>query len=345
MIKKLRIRNFKCYGPQGGDFNLSKVNFIFGDNSAGKSTMLDFLEYVVIDFMALLGKNNPWTDSYLDGLSYKQCGYRHIDGKLRVWDGVSDIDQDWCVRTRSHEDGSGIRNFLVKKTDGGEVSADDLFSAIPVVQGGSLISHVRASRPSLESRHVFGSMVGFEKAMEMAVDLKLGVDVEARSNDIFRRMGLSYQIEDRETLRDLIFDVSTPISEVGAGIHELLKTTLALANWNGGILEIEEPETHLNEKQMAPLVRVLVEEAIKQPGQLIVECHSELMLLELRNLLAHGKIKPEEVSVNVVEKTVEGSRVTHIPMDEGGNILKPWPGGFFKERVRIADAYYDEEPS
>ena len=44
MIKKIRIKNFKCYGPQGADFNLSKINFIFGDNSAGKSTFLQFLD-------------------------------------------------------------------------------------------------------------------------------------------------------------------------------------------------------------------------------------------------------------------------------------------------------------
>jgi len=47
MITNVRIKNFKCFGPRGTDFDLNKVNFIFGDNSSGKSTLLQFLDEVV----------------------------------------------------------------------------------------------------------------------------------------------------------------------------------------------------------------------------------------------------------------------------------------------------------
>src|SRR5574344_180140 len=43
MIKRVQIKNFKCYGDPGVDFTLKRVNFIFGDNSAGKSTFLQMI--------------------------------------------------------------------------------------------------------------------------------------------------------------------------------------------------------------------------------------------------------------------------------------------------------------
>lgn len=45
MIKNARVKNFKCFGPEGVDFDLAKINFIFGDNSSGKSSLIQFLEW------------------------------------------------------------------------------------------------------------------------------------------------------------------------------------------------------------------------------------------------------------------------------------------------------------
>ena len=78
-------------------------------------------------------------------------------------------------------------------------------------------------------------------------------------------------------------------------------------------------------------------------GQLVVECHSELVMLEIRNLLVHGKIAPDDVAVFVVSKDQLGSTVAKIPLDKFGNILRPWPGGFFPSRVQISDDYYADE--
>ena len=47
MIKRIQIKNFKCYGEPGVDFSLKRINFIFGDNSAGKSTFLQLIRMVL----------------------------------------------------------------------------------------------------------------------------------------------------------------------------------------------------------------------------------------------------------------------------------------------------------
>ena len=43
MLKQLTIRNFKCYGKQGATFDLSRITFIYGNNSVGKSSFLEAL--------------------------------------------------------------------------------------------------------------------------------------------------------------------------------------------------------------------------------------------------------------------------------------------------------------
>ena len=84
MIKKIRIKNFKCYGPNGADFNLSKVNFIFGDNSSGKSTFLQFLEMVG----AMYDHVGKYDRSDFDGKTFKHGGGA-VEALLRV---VSDVN-------------------------------------------------------------------------------------------------------------------------------------------------------------------------------------------------------------------------------------------------------------
>ena len=363
MIKKMRIKNFKCYGPQGADFNLSRINFIFGDNSSGKSSFLKFVKLVSLS----LGNGRLSFDKkfWADYLYRKQEDLR-ISAKLRVQDeGVVSDDGETISFSDTTAGAERVWDFVFDKDDAGDMNSPcGGYYALKNEEGALVakkeftlaipgeVSHMEASRPEVANRL---SMDHFSDSFGVMAELDLNADVEQKANDILKRLGLRYRFDKRKgELIDEDFGIVVNLTDLGAGIHELTKTALALASWNkinldkglsdvGGILELEEPETHLNEKQMAPLMQVLIEEAKKRPhGQMVIECHSELMFLELRNQLAHGKVKPEDVSVNVVEKTPEGSRVTHIPLDDCGNILKPWPGGLFPERMRIADSYFDE---
>ena len=49
-----------------------------------------------------------------------------------------------------------------------------------------------------------------------------------------------------------------------------------------------------------------------------------------------GILKPEDVSINLVERNKQGnSEIHNIPVNTQGGFEKKWPGGFFTERMEI----------
>ena len=47
--------------------------------------------------------------------------------------------------------------------------------------------------------------------------------------------------------------------------------------------------------------------------------------------IREGKIKPNNVNVIFVESTNQGSRFIKLRLDEDGDFIDEWPGGFFEE--------------
>ncbi len=342
MIKKIRIKNFKCYGPNGADFNLSKVNFIFGDNSSGKSTFLQFLEMVG----AMYDHVGKYDRSDFDGKTFKHGGGA-VEALLRV---VSDVDGGDERVWKFGLSASRKEYILVDDGTGTLINKEDLDRVLSVANGADHIVHKEANRESSAAQRDLRE--GAFSGIASLAKLEHTADAKAYLNDIFDRLNIPYSCVsikgsaiDENKVHDNDFEIDLPLRDVGTGIEGLIRLAFTLHDWKhdwkGGILALEEPETNINEKQLAKLTDVLIDEAKQNAGQLIVECHSELMFLELRNLLVHKKLNPEDISIIVVQKGKMGSVVSHIPVDQFGNILQPWPGGLFPERVNIADAYYD----
>ena len=45
-------------------------------------------------------------------------------------------------------------------------------------------------------------------------------------------------------------------------------------------------------------------------------------------------VKPADVAVLYIEPTPEGAQVVELPVTKDGDFARPWPQGFFAERVR-----------
>ncbi|MGI8856024.1 MAG: AAA family ATPase [Thermomicrobiales bacterium] len=68
-------------------------------------------------------------------------------------------------------------------------------------------------------------------------------------------------------------------------------------------------------------------------NQVIVETHSEHLLLRLQRRIREGKIRNTNVSVLYVDPLPDGSStIRPIRLDEDGSMIDEWPGGFFEER-------------
>ena len=111
------------------------------------------------------------------------------------------------------------------------------------------------------------------------------------------------------------------------------------------LLAIEQPEIHLHPALQAELGDVFLESALGGDGNTcLIESHSEHLLLRIMRRMREtstGKlpdgvpeVRPEDVMVLFVEPDGSQSIVREMPLNERGELVKAWPGGFFEEGLR-----------
>ena len=387
MIKRIQIKNFKCYGDPGVDFSLKRINFIFGDNSAGKSTFLQLIRKV------LNGEDQEIDENFKD-LVFKGDASREIKMRITamgrkdmreadVGEKCSKVNDDpeivklfgeaihmdetcpiydysktserkgvfeykgWCSASEFLQSGHWGRVHRNQPEDHNKMCSELKYLWLPRVV------HQAAARPVRMG-------VGIDKTQsslaQKEVELLSSGTVEY-VNRFFKALNVPYTAIDKGRLRDDVFGVVASTENVGAGIDGLYETALKLYEWRNykaeahkgcvedpgcALLALEEPESHVNERQISPLMDFIFKEAKDVVnGQVVIECHSELIALKLKNFLRAGLIAPDELSVFFVTKTESGTVIEEIPMDAKGNFKKKWPGGgFFTERTKIVDEFF-----
>ena len=159
--------------------------------------------------------------------------------------------------------------------------------------------------------------------------LQVGYELKIERLDRVRRTGIAeLRLVDNRRKRAK----SVSLSDVGYGIGQLLPILVELASKQERILTIEQPELHIHPRLQAEIGTVFVN-AIQRRKQMLVETHSEHLILRLRRLVREGKLKPEDLCVLYVSRGKRGSVVDRIHIDERGDFLDEWPGGFFPERL------------
>ncbi len=141
-------------------------------------------------------------------------------------------------------------------------------------------------------------------------------------------------------LFSLYFETKTPatktnIADAGFGASQVLPLVVqALAAQTGSLTIAEQPEIHLNPRLQCVLADLFAKMA-NSDHSVIVETHSEHLLLRLRRLVASGEIESQKVAIYFVEKSGDISTIRPVPMEENGNISpEVWPRGFFGETLK-----------
>lgn len=125
----------------------------------------------------------------------------------------------------------------------------------------------------------------------------------------------------------------TNIADSGFGASQVLPLIVqALTAPKTSLTIAEQPEIHLNPRLQYALADLLVEMA-NNDRRVVVETHSEHLLLRLRRLVADGKISSRDVALYFVEKSEGVSTIRDISLEENGAISK-WPKGFFEDSLR-----------
>lgn len=120
--------------------------------------------------------------------------------------------------------------------------------------------------------------------------------------------------------------------DVGIGISQVLPVLVMAYGSHGKLLAMEQPEIHLHPALQAELGDVFIEAALgERKNTFILETHSEHLILRLMRRIREGKISPDDVGVVFVEPLARGSRFIELRIDEEGDFIDEWPGGFFEE--------------
>ena len=127
----------------------------------------------------------------------------------------------------------------------------------------------------------------------------------------------------------------TNIADAGFGASQVLPLIIqAVAAPEDSLTLAEQPEIHLNPRLQCVLADLFVEMATTG-HRVLVETHSEHLIVRLRRLVAEGKIPAEDVSLYFVEKTGGESKIRRISLEENGSIdASTWPSGFFDDSLR-----------
>lgn len=120
--------------------------------------------------------------------------------------------------------------------------------------------------------------------------------------------------------------------DVGIGISQVLPVLVAAYGSEGKLIAMEQPEIHLHPALQAELGDVFIEAALgERKNTFILETHSEHLILRLMRRIREGKISPYDIGVVFVEPLANGSRFVELRIDEEGDFIDEWPGGFFEE--------------
>lgn len=152
--------------------------------------------------------------------------------------------------------------------------------------------------------------------------------------------------EVRLILQDQRTSVDIAPHAVGVGASQVIPVVVAVMH-PATFVVLEQPELHLHPAAQVVLGDLLVGAIQARGKQLLVETHSEHILLRLlkrirqtsRNELPEQMkaLRTDQLAVNYVEPFdgepgARSTRVKRLRVDEQGEFLDVWPRGFFDER-------------
>jgi predicted ATPase len=128
-----------------------------------------------------------------------------------------------------------------------------------------------------------------------------------------------------------------PLTDVGTGVSQVLPViTLLQYVPEGATVMLEQPEIHLHPLAQAGLADVIIQATIHRRLQVILESHSEHLLLRLQRRIAESKspdnakqheLSSQEVKLFFAMAKHGVSTLVPLELDELGNIHN-WPDKF-----------------
>jgi hypothetical protein len=139
-------------------------------------------------------------------------------------------------------------------------------------------------------------------------------------------------------------DVELQPYDVGTGLSKMIPVVVAALDPRSGIVAIEEPESNIHPRWQVSLADLFISQALGHGQPFLLETHSEHLLLRIMRRIRDSNdgslphdlppIRPNDVAVLYVESRERRSVVQRLELDDEGELLDAWPGGFFEEGFR-----------
>ncbi len=193
----------------------------------------------------------------------------------------------------------------------------------------------QASGLAQRGRHFVRSLLNADPALISNVDNWLndsgfGVRLELKPLDGKQTL---YELRLAETGRFGDKRFSAGIREVGFGLSQALPVIVqTMLAPEGSTILIEQPELHLHPGAQAELGDLFMRATAGRGIRLLVETHSEHLILRLQRRIRMGALVPDVINVSFVTKNAGLSTCHHLRLDREGDFIDEWPEGFFNER-------------
>lgn len=222
---------------------------------------------------------------------------------VNAWLGSDKLKTPYELRIKELVNLEQVRDIQVEASDSWEFGGEE-------IEGESIESAIKDD---------------FENYSDLLVDNALNDGRIDRVNEL--------------VLMDMRSRTAVTHRDVGIGISQVLPVLVMAYASRGKLLAMEQPEIHLHPSLQAELGDVFIESALGgRRNTFILETHSEHLILRLLRRMREGKLSADDISVLYVQPAGVGSQVLQIRVDEDGDFIDRWPGGFFEESFQEREA-------
>ena len=168
-------------------------------------------------------------------------------------------------------------------------------------------------------------------------------------NQYMKNLALGYSIrqsEDREQ-RMQLYDETHKIYlhplDIGFGISQVIPVMVGALDDTSQIFAVEQPELHVHPAVQVALGDVFIDGIKNSNRTILIETHSEHLLLRIMRRMRETfedrieenrfSVSPDDIAVLFVEWHDSQTIIREMPVNERGELVKAWPGGFFEEDI------------
>jgi hypothetical protein len=371
LIRHIILGGLRSYGPDPTTVPLGPLTLVFGQNSAGKSSLLSVLP--ILQQTAAHPGVLTMSGDVVEGGTFRMAVHRHdesvpmtlglgwtaADGSLHQGSGVFVWDPETAQAVRTVlkvDDGTTATAVTGARPWRGQPGAAVAESLAPelfeILSRVYFLGPMRARAERTTSvGQAAGEYVG-PVGERMAELLFTRPDLLAHLNRWCDRLGLGYRVRMLTplsqdiimsagdftvlALEDIRHDPPVLVSPraVGYGVGQMLPVMTQCLIDSDGLIIVEQPEVHLHPRLQSAVADLFVDTVNARRSQLLIETHSEHLVLRLLRRVREGVLGTQDLTLLYIDLDEDGAAfVRTLAVDDDGELVDGWPGGFFDERL------------